>query len=79
MDLYRQGHFSQAAAEFEHAAVAAPQRPVYAYHLGIAHVRGGHAKAGLTALRRALNLGLAGADAAIARAVIAGDLARLPS
>jgi tetratricopeptide (TPR) repeat protein len=39
--LYKQQQYWQAAKAFEQAAAAAPDRAVYHYHLGLAHLRDG--------------------------------------
>jgi putative PEP-CTERM system TPR-repeat lipoprotein len=77
--LYKRQQYWQAAKEFEEAATVAPDRPVYHYHLGLAHLRDGRVPDARRAFSRAIALGLTGAEARIARDVMEGrDAADVP-
>ena len=70
--LYKQQQYWQAAKAFEQAAAAAPDRPIYHYHLGLAHFRDGRRPDARRAFARAIDAGLAGPEAQLARDLIDG-------
>jgi putative PEP-CTERM system TPR-repeat lipoprotein len=70
--LYKQQQYWQAAKAFEQAAAAAPNRAVYHYHLGLAHLRDGRRPDARRAFSRAIEAGLTGADAQFAKDVVDG-------
>ena len=70
---YRQGLATRAIETFEHVLTQAPDKPVYHYHLGLAQLKAGRTDQGRSALRRAVALGLSGADREAADAALASS------
>jgi tetratricopeptide (TPR) repeat protein len=70
---YRQGLATRAIEAFARAVTQAPDKAVYHYHLGLAQLKAGLADQGRSALRRALALGLSGADREAADAALAAN------
>ena len=70
--LYKQQQYWHASKAFEQATAAAPDRPLYQYHLGLADLRDGRTREARDAFSRAIALGLTGPPAELAAGVIAG-------
>ena len=66
----KRGQPRDAIPAFERAIAQTPQKSAYHHHLGLAHAQAGNTAKAATAFRRALTLGLSGADATAAQAAL---------